>query len=232
MKVTLGEHRQVDRQTDPAAWSSIDGIDPAVAWRDRPVRIAGMSPIQWSCARAELFVPLEVPVEVFGEQTSVGPRPGQLAGCAVTGRRRRSPGSLETEVLTVLFAAGTELSPAGVRARLGAASSLSYSTVVTTLARLHAKGVVQRRRGGRAYLYSAPADAASLVAWRMNRLLDEQSDHRPALTHFIAALSPGDEALVRKLLADDGEPATDGDGTGPGTDTGDGDGSRRGDGPP
>lgn len=131
-----------------------------------------------------------------------------VGGRAVTGGSRRSPGALETEILTVLFAAQAELTPAGVRERLGAASTLSYSTVVTTLARLHTKGVVRRRRSGRAHLYSAPADAASLVAWRMNRLLDDQSDHRPALTHFIAALSPGDEALVRELLADGG-PATD-----------------------
>ncbi|ADP79955.1 transcriptional repressor, CopY family [Pseudofrankia inefficax] len=116
--------------------------------------------------------------------------------------RRRSPGSLEAEILTVLHTARRELSPAQVRERLNGGPALSYSAVVTTLTRLHGKGVVTRRRAGRAFLYVAQSDAASLVAWRMNRLLDEQADHRPALTHFVAALSPGDEALIRQLLAE------------------------------
>jgi predicted transcriptional regulator len=126
---------------------------------------------------------------------------GGLTTAAVRGRRR-SPGSLEAEILTVLHSAHRELSPAQVRERLDGGSALSYSAVVTTLTRLHGKGVVTRRRVGRAFLYVAKSDAASLVAWRMNRLLDEQADHRPALTHFVAALSPGDEALIRQLLAD------------------------------
>ncbi|WP_241834460.1 acetyl-CoA sensor PanZ family protein [Pseudofrankia asymbiotica] len=116
--------------------------------------------------------------------------------------RRRSPGSLEAEILNVLHTARRELSPAQVRERLVSGATLSYSAVVTTLTRLHGKGVVTRRRVGRAFLYLAESDAASLVAWRMNRLLDEQADHRPALTHFVAALSPGDEALIRQLLAE------------------------------
>jgi len=124
-------------------------------------------------------------------------------GLAAAGRgRRRSPGSLEAEILTVLHTARRELSPAQVRERLNGGPALSYSAVVTTLTRLHGKGVVTRRRAGRAFLYVAKSDAASLVAWRMNRLLDEQADHRPALTHFVAALSPGDEALIRQLLAE------------------------------
>ncbi|ONH61019.1 CopY family transcriptional regulator [Frankia sp. CcI49] len=119
---------------------------------------------------------------------------------AVPAARRRPPGSLEEEVLGVLHSSG-ELSPGEVRDLLPDSGRLSYSAVVTTLTRLHAKGVVTRRRHGRAYLYSAPGDPATLVAWRMNRLLAGQADHRRALTHFIAALSPTDEALVRDLLA-------------------------------
>jgi predicted transcriptional regulator len=132
-------------------------------------------------------------------------RPALGAGVLADGAgrgRRRSPGSLEAEILTVLHSARCELSPAQVRERLNGGPALSYSAVVTTLTRLHGKGVVTRRRAGRAFLYVAKSDAASLVAWRMNRLLDEQADHRPALTHFVAALSPGDEALIRQLLAD------------------------------
>ncbi|MBX6388790.1 MAG: BlaI/MecI/CopY family transcriptional regulator [Frankia sp.] len=129
------------------------------------------------------------------------------SGGPVRRPRRRSPGTLETEILNVLHAAQAELSPAQVRERLENGDALSYSAVVTTLTRLHGKGVVTRRRAGRAFLYLAKSDAASLIAWRMNRLLDEQADHRPALTHFVATLSPSDEALIRQLLAEPALPA-------------------------
>ncbi|TCJ40449.1 BlaI/MecI/CopY family transcriptional regulator [Parafrankia sp. BMG5.11] len=129
---------------------------------------------------------------------------------AVPAARRRPPGSLEEEVLGVLHRSG-ELSPGEVRDLLPATARLSYSAVVTTLTRLHTKGVVTRRRHGRGYVYSAPGDPATLVAWRMNRLLAGQADHRRALTHFIAALSPTDEALVRDLLASAPAPAEHGE---------------------
>jgi len=139
--------------------------------------------------------------DAYGGDDLTGPGDDDAGG--LTARiRRRSPGSLEAEILNVLHTARRELSPAQVRERLASGATLSYSAVVTTLTRLHGKGVVTRRRAGRAFLYLAESDAASLVAWRMNRLLDEQADHRPALTHFVAALSPGDEALIRQLLGD------------------------------
>ncbi|MEV0729144.1 BlaI/MecI/CopY family transcriptional regulator [Polymorphospora sp. NPDC050346] len=126
-------------------------------------------------------------------------------------RRRRAPGSLEGEILAVLHDSGTPLSPGEVRERLAARDDheLSYSAVVTTLSRLHAKGVVTRGRSGRAYRYAAPSDPSGLVAWRMSRLLDAEADHAPALTHFISGLSARDEELVRRLLLGD----TTGDGT-------------------
>jgi predicted transcriptional regulator len=116
-------------------------------------------------------------------------------------RGRRAPGALESEVLTVLRAATEELAVGQVRERLPGSATLSYSAVVTTLTRLHAKGLVTRHRTGRAFRYGAVADAAGLTAWRMRRLLDEQADHAPVLTHFIAGLTATEEELVRELLA-------------------------------
>ncbi|MEV0394052.1 BlaI/MecI/CopY family transcriptional regulator [Polymorphospora rubra] len=147
-------------------------------------------------------------------------RPG--GGTDDGGRRRRAPGSLEGEVLAVLHGSGTALSPGEVRERLAERDDheLSYSAVVTTLSRLHAKGVVTRGRSGRAYRYAAPADPSGLVAWRMSRLLDAEADHAPALTHFISGLSARDEELVRRLLLGDAggdvPPAGDGRTAGPG----------------
>lgn len=123
---------------------------------------------------------------------------------------RRSPGALETEILAVLHEASGPLSPGEVRALLSdkGGGELSYSAVVTTLTRLHEKGVVTRERSGRAYRYAAPAAPSRLIAWRMRRLLDAEADHAPVLTHFISGLSAGDEELVRRLLLGDDESET------------------------
>ncbi len=54
-----------------------------------------------------------------------------------------------------------------MRERLG--GGLAYTTVVTILSRLHAKGVLDRERAGRAYRYAPVADQAGLAALRMAR---------------------------------------------------------------
>src|SRR5690348_7314161 len=68
---------------------------------------------------------------------------------------RRPSGSLEAEVLAVLRAAGTPLTPGQVRERLDARQlgELAYSTVVTIMSRLHAKGLLARERAGRGFAY-------------------------------------------------------------------------------
>ena len=80
---------------------------------------------------------------------------------------RRGAGELASEVLGILQSAGEPLAPADVRERLG--GDLAYTTVVTILSRLHAKGVLDRERAGRAFRYSPVADEPGLAARRMAR---------------------------------------------------------------
>src|SRR5690348_4025408 len=83
---------------------------------------------------------------------------------------RRPSGALEAEVLAVLRAAGMPLTPGQVRERLDARprGELSYSTVVTIISRLHAKGLLARERAGRGFAYT-PVDPASLAAGQMSQ---------------------------------------------------------------
>jgi predicted transcriptional regulator len=117
---------------------------------------------------------------------------------------RRPAGALEAGILAVLRAAGLPLSPGQVRDRLADAdlsySALSYSTVVTILSRLHAKGLLSRQRDGRAFAY-AVVDEASLAASRMSHALDTGRDHDAVLTRFVSGLSGRDAQLLRRLLA-------------------------------
>jgi predicted transcriptional regulator len=111
---------------------------------------------------------------------------------------RRAAGELESAVLAVLHAAGTPLSPGTVRERLG--GDLAYTTIVTILSRLYAKGVLDRARMGRAYLYAPVADEPGLAARRMATVLAAEPDREAVLARFVSGLSPSDERLLRRML--------------------------------
>jgi predicted transcriptional regulator len=122
--------------------------------------------------------------------------------------RGRPRGALEREVLGCLAAAGRPLSPAEVRADLD--DRLAYTTVMTTLSRLHAKGAVSREPAGRGYAYTlrgGPEQAqASMTAHRMLKLLEAGDDRAGVLSRFVADLSQEDEHLLNDLLADTTRP--------------------------
>jgi predicted transcriptional regulator len=119
--------------------------------------------------------------------------------------RRRSRGSLERDILAVLAANRSAMTSSQVRDAVD--PELAYTTVMTVLARLHAKGEVTRQSLGRGYAYSAILDSAELTARRMRRLLDAEGTDRPAvLMRFVNALTPGDEQLLRSLLDDGARP--------------------------
>src|ERR1700727_1642110 len=84
--------------------------------------------------------------------------PGGAEGRAA----RRPAGALEADVMAVLAEAGRPLSAGDVRQRLAGRhrAELSYSTVVTIVSRLHAKGLLARERTGRAFAYT-PVDEAA-----------------------------------------------------------------------
>ena len=121
----------------------------------------------------------------------------------------RPRGALEREVLACLAAGSRPLTPGEVRAELG--GQLAYTTIMTTLSRLHAKGAVARRPSGRGFAYElsgAPADAeASMTAHRMLQLLQGGHDRAGVLSRFVADLSPEDEELLSALLAEESRPA-------------------------
>ncbi|TCR17559.1 BlaI/MecI/CopY family transcriptional regulator [Streptomyces sp. BK205] len=124
------------------------------------------------------------------------------------GRRpRRGQGELETQVLSALREADGPATAGWVQERLGA--GLAYTTVITILTRLLAKGVVTRERSGRSFVWTPVADEAGLAAHRMRRLLDGESDREAVLASFVTSLGADDEKLLRELLGrtGDDEPA-------------------------
>ncbi|MFD9520741.1 BlaI/MecI/CopY family transcriptional regulator [Streptomyces sp. NPDC059979] len=112
--------------------------------------------------------------------------------------RRRGQGELESQVLTALCQAPGPVTAGWVQECLG--SGLAYTTVMTILTRLQAKGAVARERVGRSFEWMAVADEAGLAALRMRKVLDAESDREAVLASFVTALTPGDEQLLRDLL--------------------------------
>ena len=139
------------------------------------------------------------------------------------GAERRAAGALEAEILSILREADGPLSPGEVRQRLafrqhtgvqdggGPRGELSYSTVVTIVSRLHAKGLLARQRAGRGFTYT-PFDEASLAARRMSQVLGSEHDHDAVLSRFVSGLSGRDARLLRELLASDPGPGNSGPG--------------------
>ncbi|MEU9605651.1 BlaI/MecI/CopY family transcriptional regulator [Streptomyces sp. NPDC048057] len=122
--------------------------------------------------------------------------------------RRRGQGELEAEVLAVLQEAPGPQGTAWVQERLG--GSLAYTTVITILTRLLAKGAVTREKSGRSFVWTPAADEAGLAALRMRRVLDGESDREAVLARFVTGLAPGDEQVLRALLERAGEAQPEG----------------------
>ncbi|MBI0294181.1 BlaI/MecI/CopY family transcriptional regulator [Streptomyces sp. PRKS01-29] len=112
--------------------------------------------------------------------------------------RRRGQGELEAQVLAVLRRACGPVTAAWVQERLE--GPLAYTTVMTILARLQAKGAVTRQRAGRSFVWRAESDEAGLAALRMRRVLDGQDDREAVLASFVTGLTADDERLLRGLL--------------------------------
>jgi predicted transcriptional regulator len=118
---------------------------------------------------------------------------------------RRQPGSLEDAIIAAL-GHRPAMSVAEVRTELG--GDLAHTTVMTALVRLADKQLVTRTKVGRAYVYALAAPARDLPALRAaikmrNELHRRRApDRADVLASFVAGLDPADEAMLRKLLAD------------------------------
>ena len=108
-------------------------------------------------------------------------------------------GTLELRVLEAVWARGAEASVRDVLVRFPHAA---YTTVMTTMERLYRKGVLERRKDGRAFLYRAIHTReeleSRLLARAIEPLLDGGNAH-PVLSCFVDEISRRDERLLDEL---------------------------------
>src|SRR5437660_11979425 len=90
-------------------------------------------------------------------------------------RSREMPAPLELQCLKVLWQRG-EGTVSDVQQALEPRRKLAYTTVMTLLDRLLRKGVVTRRKAGRAFIYVPAVSRESLRAIAVRELLDNFFD--------------------------------------------------------
>ena len=114
------------------------------------------------------------------------------------GRRRLGP--LERATMTVFWDEPDRyLTVRQVNERLD--TELAYTTVMTLLSRLHAKGHLERRREGRAWAYRPVLSRSEHAARAMTAALHESDDHADALLQFVEHLTAEDQQALRRRLS-------------------------------
>lgn len=122
--------------------------------------------------------------------------PGRPRGKAI----ERIFGPLELRVLETLWRVGH---PSTVRAVQEAFPGVAYTTLMTTLDRLHKKEVLHRTKTGRAYAYEPrwrrEEMELRLAASTIRDLLQPEGALEPLLSCFVDAVSERDRLLLDQL---------------------------------
>jgi len=109
-------------------------------------------------------------------------------------------GELESELMEDVWHRG-ELSVRDVYEKL--ASRLAYTTVMTTMDRLYKKGMLQRRKVGKAFLYTAALSIQEyheqLAQHLFGMVLTDGRNSGAVLSNFVNAVSDTDEKLLEHL---------------------------------
>ena len=104
-------------------------------------------------------------------------------------------GALESQIMDSLWAGGEPLCVDDVRRMLQESGKDSaYTTIMTTLARLHKKGYLAREMRGRAYYYSPRISKRELGSSVTKQVIDSllATFAEPAMSYFVDALSEND----------------------------------------
>lgn len=110
-------------------------------------------------------------------------------------------GPLEWRVLEALWQHGDAASVRDLQPRF---SEIAYTTLMTTLDRLHRKGVLDRTKHGRAFRYSVRHTRAelesSLAAGALRAAINgDEASLRPLMSFFVDAVGAHDHKMLQEL---------------------------------
>lgn len=109
-------------------------------------------------------------------------------------------GDLEAAVMSVLWEHEGWMTPGEVRDALPQGARLAYTTVMTVMARLWKKGILERQRDGRAYAYHPVESREEWTGRRMEELLAAAGNASEALAHFVRGLDRDEQNQLRRIL--------------------------------
>lgn len=113
----------------------------------------------------------------------------------------RSFGELEAKIMDVIWNARAPVTVQQVVDALAAAQHVvAYTTAITVIERLRAKGWLDRERTGRSFRYAATRDEAEYTAWLMEQALGATSDRSAALLQFTGTLNDAEVEALRSAL--------------------------------
>ena len=109
-------------------------------------------------------------------------------------------GDLEAAIMNVVWQRG-KASVEQVRMTLAPGRNPAYTTVMTVMSRLADKGVLEREKEGRAYIYRAVAGHAEIAGSMLSSLVDRLYSGSPAqaIAHLIETEDEVDEAELARL---------------------------------
>ena len=109
-------------------------------------------------------------------------------------------GALETELMERAWA-HTEISVRNLHQEMQ--GRLAYTTLMTTLDRLYKKGLLRRRKEGKAYFYSAVSTEeqyqAALTQHLFGMVLHDRKNSNAVLSRFVEAVSETDREMLEQL---------------------------------
>lgn len=112
-------------------------------------------------------------------------------------------GPLESEIMRLVWEMG-EVQVDEVHRVLAAGREIAYTTVMTVMSRLHQKGLLTRRKSGRAYVYKAAVKREELAGNTLKEWAQRYWGDAilPAVSFLLGGerLSPDDLAELRRLV--------------------------------
>jgi predicted transcriptional regulator len=109
-------------------------------------------------------------------------------------------GPLETEIMQILWD-DDRSTVKKVHRKLSQQREIAYTTVMTTMSRLHDKGVLERHREGLAYVYTPAINEEDFVTMVVQQvldgLLDDYSD--TAIEYMVEYLAKRNPSELRRL---------------------------------
>jgi predicted transcriptional regulator len=111
---------------------------------------------------------------------------------------------LEADIMEVVWSQGwAQFTVADVQRQLERRREIAYTTVMTTVGRLHDKGLLRRERDGRRYVYQPSMSRDEFTESMARELLSSLSGlgHEQALSLLVDQVADSDADEIRKLEA-------------------------------